>query len=129
MSYTADYLIFRRKEKWKQHHDIQQDKIFCEAVANELVTDPALLAEVICNPEKLIELVFVVVDKDQNTLPFFLNEVQQEFIATLNQAIEDFQNGLISEIALFWKIDSLLSLVSASVNPWKLRLRMLHDNW
>ena len=100
MSYTADYLIFRRKEKWKQHHDIQQDKIFCEAVANELVTDPALLAEVICNPEKLIELVFVVVDKDQNTLPFFLNEVQQEFIATLNQAIEDFQNGLISEIAL-----------------------------
>lgn len=100
MSYTAEYLISKRKEKWEQNQNIELDKQFRDAVANELLSDPALLAQVRRNPEFLIELTFVVVDKNQKTMPFFFNDVQQEFIDTLNQAIADYEAGKITEIAL-----------------------------
>lgn len=98
--YTADYLIQKRKDKWAELHSIEYDKDFREAVANELLKNRALLEEVKRNPEKLIELVFVVVDKNQKTMPFFLNDVQHDFIDTLNQAVEDFGEGRITDISL-----------------------------
>lgn len=100
MSYTADYLIQKRKDKWNENHSIDYDKKFRDAVANELLTNCQLLAEVKRYPEKLIELVFIVVDKNQKTMPFFLNDVQHEFMNTLNQAKEDFEAGLITDISL-----------------------------
>jgi len=100
VSYTADALIAKRKEKWISTWSIEQDRKLREAIANEIVSDKALLAEVRQNPEKLIELVFVVVDKNQKTMPFFLNEVQKDFIERLNKAIEDYEKGLIPEISL-----------------------------
>ncbi len=98
--YTADYLIQKRKEKWEENHSIDYDKKFREAVAHELLTNPQLLAEVKQYPEKLVELVFIVVDKNQKTMPFFLNDVQHEFMDTLNKAKEDFEAGLITDISL-----------------------------
>lgn len=100
MSYTADYLIELRKQKWAELESIEYDKKLRAAIANEMLNDRELLAEIKRNPEKLIELVFIVVDKNQKTMPFFLNDVQHDFIDTLNQAIEDFENGLITEISL-----------------------------
>ena len=100
MSYTADYLIDKRRENWERTHSIEYDKQFRFAVANEIVQDSTLFAEVKQYPEKLIELVFIVVDKNQQTMPFFLNSVQKEFIETLNKAREDFEKGLITEISL-----------------------------
>ena len=98
--YTADYLIQKRKEKWEENHSIEFDKKFREAVAHELMTNRKLLAEVKRYPEKLVELVFIVVDKNQKTMPFFLNDVQHEFMDTLNKAKEDFEAGLITDISL-----------------------------
>lgn len=100
MKYTADYLIQKRKEKWETTKDIEYDKKFRIAVANELLTNKELLKEVKKYPEKLIELEFVVVDKNQQTMPFFLNEVQYEFIKVLNKAKDDFEKGLITDISL-----------------------------
>ena len=100
MSYTADFLIAKRREKWEASKDIEYDKNFREAVASALLTDKELLSEVQRYPEKLIELVFVVVDKNQKTQPFFLNEVQREFIGILNQAREDYEAGKITDISL-----------------------------
>ena len=100
MKYSADYLIKKRKEKWNQDHSIEYDKRFRNAVANEILENNDLLEEIKDKPEKLIELVFVVVDKNQITMPFFLNEVQQEFIDTLNKAKEDYKKGLITDISL-----------------------------
>ena len=60
MIYTADYLITKRKEKWEEHHSIEYDKEFREAVSNELLSNVDLCTEICRNPEKLIELVFVV---------------------------------------------------------------------
>lgn len=100
MKYTADYLIQKRKEKWEATKDIEYDKKFRIAVANELLTNKELLEEVKKYPEKLIELEFVVVDKNQQTMPFFLNEVQYEFIKVLNKAKDNFEKGLITDISL-----------------------------
>jgi hypothetical protein len=100
VSYTADYLIQKRKDKWEELHSIDYDKKLRQAIANELLTNRQLLEEVKRYPEKLIELVFIVVDKNQKTMPFFLNEVQHEFIDTLNKAKEDYEAGIITDISL-----------------------------
>ena len=100
MSYTADFLIAKRKEKWQELISIDYDKQYRCACANEILSDDALLAEIRRYPEKLIELVFIVVDKNQKTMPFFLNDVQHSFMDTLNQAIDDFNNGDITDISL-----------------------------
>ena len=98
--YTADYLIQKRREKWDELHSIDHDKRLRQAIANEMLTNKELREEIKRNPEKLIELVFVVVDKNQKTMPFFLNDVQHEFMDTLNQAIADFEAGIITDICL-----------------------------
>lgn len=100
MKYSADYLIEKRKQKWEELHSIDYDKQLRVAIAEEIVNSPELLAEVKQYPEKLIELVFIVVDKNQKTMPFFLNDVQHDFINTLNKAIEDFNAGKITDISL-----------------------------
>ena len=100
MTYTADYLIERRKAKWEELHSIEYDKKLRQAIANEMLTNKDLLEEIKRNPEKLIELVFVVVDKNQKTMPFFLNDVQHDFMDTLNRAKEEFANGEITDICL-----------------------------
>lgn len=100
MKYTADYLIEKRRAKWEELHSIDYDKKLRAAIANELVTDRDLLEEVKRKPEKLIELVFIVVDKNQKTMPFFLNEVQHDFMDTLNKAKADFEAGEITDISL-----------------------------
>lgn len=100
MKYTAEHLIKIRKEKWEELHSIEYDKRLRDAIAVEIYNNRDLLNELKNNPEKLIELVFVVVDKNQKTMPFFLNEVQQDFINTLNKAIDDFNNNVITDISL-----------------------------
>ena len=100
MTYTADYLIEKRKAKWEEKHSIEYDKQLRVAIANQLLQDKALLEEVKRYPEKLIELVFIVVDKNQKTMPFFLNEVQHDFIDTVNKAKQDYEAGLITDISL-----------------------------
>ncbi len=98
MTYSADYLIQKRKEHWNNNEDLEYDKRFRNAVANKLLEDKELLFEVRKRPEKLIELLFIVVDKEQKTIPFFLNEVQKDFINKLNKAIEDYEKGIILDI-------------------------------
>ena len=100
MRYTADYLIQKRKEKWNELQSIEYDKDFRDAVVDELLDNAELLAEVTRHPEKLVELTFIVVDKNQKTMPFFFNDVQKDFIDRLNQAIEDFEAGIITDISL-----------------------------
>lgn len=100
MKITADFLTDRRKRQWQIHQDIKKDEKFVLAVAYELSQNKLLRQEVIDRPEKLIELCFTVVDKDKKVIPFFLNEVQDEFIDTLNKAIKDYEEGLITSISL-----------------------------
>ena len=100
MAYTADYLIQKRKDKWNELRSIEHDKKLRQAIADTMLKDSALLEEVKRYPEKLIELVFIVVDKNQKTMPFFLNDVQHSFMDTLNKAKEDYEAGIITDISL-----------------------------
>lgn len=93
MKYSPEYLIEKRKEKWNtlpKEKRLDEDRRFREAVANEIIQNKEFRDVVIKYPEYLIELEFVIVDKEQNTVPFFLNEVQKSFIRTLNKAKEDY---------------------------------------
>lgn len=82
----ASKLIAKRKELWKDK-DIENDSIYRDSIADYMLSDTGedLRQEVQNNPELMIELLFVIVDKEQNTVPFFLNEVQREFISLLNK--------------------------------------------
>lgn len=103
MKYTPTFLIEKRREKWQSANPdkrIEEDKRFREAVANEIIENKEFREEIIKYPEYLVELEFVIVDKEQNTVPFFLNEVQKTFIATLNQAKDDYNNKRILAIKL-----------------------------
>lgn len=100
MIYTSNDLIKIRKDKWNKLHDIEYDKKLRNAIADKIVNSKELIEEIKSNPEKLIEMVFIVVDKEQKTSPFFLNDVQREFISILNKAIDDYSKGLITDISL-----------------------------
>lgn len=100
MIYKAIDLINIRKNKWNELHDIEFDKKLRNAIADKIINSEVLRKEIKDNPELLIEMVFVVVDKEQKTSPFFLNDVQREFIDILNKAIDDYNKGLITDISL-----------------------------
>lgn len=97
---TIPNLIKRRKELWNEKQSIEIDIEYRNAVAQELISNEKLRKELQKNPEQLIELMFIVVDKEQHTMPFFLNEVQKTFIKILNKAIEDYNQGTITDISI-----------------------------
>ncbi|MEN6315968.1 MAG: hypothetical protein ABFD25_17155 [Clostridiaceae bacterium] len=92
-TYAALEIIDIRKRAWKSHHNRDKDREFTEQVSRLLLDDESLRNEIQEHPEYLIEMVFVIVDKDKKVVPFFLNEVQRDFIKDLNKAIEDFKIG------------------------------------
>lgn len=101
MKYNADDLIQKRKDMWNETHSIMKDKKFRIAISNELIKNEELRNEVKDYPEKLIELLFIVIDKDKNLIPFFLNEVQDDFIRNvLNKAKDDYKNKIITDISI-----------------------------
>lgn len=96
MKITAKALIEKRKEMWIENPDSNNDLEFVIAVANELLTNKDLLGEIRKNPEYLIEMCFTIVDKTKSTVPFFLNDVQKDFIENeLNKNIKLFEQGKI----------------------------------
>ena len=93
MVITANQVIEKRKELWEQYHDQNKDFEYVLAVARELTENNDLLREVIDNPELLIEMTFTIVDKEKSTVPFFLNDVQHDFLDLLNEKIELHRQG------------------------------------
>ena len=92
---NARQIIEKRREMWESARDIEKDREYIEAVARFLVMPEGadLREEIHHHPELLIEMVFVIVDKKLQTVPFFLNEVQRSFIEDLNRAIEEQRAG------------------------------------
>ncbi|WP_342440010.1 hypothetical protein NSS79_15390 [Paenibacillus sp. FSL L8-0436] len=90
---TCQQIIARRRERWEEHHSIEQDREFRESTAQYLLDNPAARAEVREHPEYLIELLFVIVDKDKQTVPYFLNDAQRLFGDRLNKAVKEYQEG------------------------------------
>lgn len=95
MTFTAQQIIDRRKQLWAGTADIERDREFITASAEYLLTDKAAAVrkEIANNPELLIEMFFTIVDKDLQTVPFMLNDVQRTFLADVAQARRDFETG------------------------------------
>ena len=68
---------------WNLHKSIELDKKLTNAIAQRIKGNPELLCQIEEHPHKLIECCFTVVDKKKNTVPFFFNEVQKDFIEKL----------------------------------------------
>lgn len=128
MFYSADYLIQRRKEKWNEDHDLNRDNIFRVTVAQEIVNNPRLLKELKDYPEKLVELVFIIVDKDKNTVPFFLNDVQKDFFEKVNKAKKDYENGLITSIS-FLILKGRQQGFTTAITAYQLSCTILNKNF
>ena len=95
-------IIDKRKQLWEKYKDIEKDKEYREAAAQALVENSdrgkKLRKQIQDNPELLIEAFFVIVDKEQQTVPFFLNQVQQELVSIINRDKELFKQGKINHM-------------------------------
>ena len=73
-------LIELRKQSWAKRGDIAHDALLVEAIATKILSVPELKNEIRQRPYLLIEACFSIVDKRKKCVPFFLNDVQADFI-------------------------------------------------
>lgn len=85
MPLTLEKMIEKRKLRWEQKQDLAYDGRLVTAALRKIFEMPPLLSEICRRPYCLIELAFRVVDKERRTVPFFLNEVQRDFIERLER--------------------------------------------
>lgn len=85
MVWTVADMIAKRKRVWAERQDLEYDVQLVEAAARKVLSERALMEEIYERPYLLIELCFHIVDKHKDTVPFFFNEVQSDFIAQLEK--------------------------------------------
>lgn len=77
---TVADIIAKRKQRWEERHDIDYDRMLVRASVVKILATPSLIEEIREKPYLLIEVAFLIVDKKRETVPFFFNEVQADFI-------------------------------------------------
>ena len=82
---TIKELTEKRKFLWKKYRDFELDSQVVESIARRIIKKRELLEEILKKPYLLIEACFTVVDKEKQSVPFFLNEVQEDFICQLEK--------------------------------------------
>jgi hypothetical protein len=127
---TIPALIESRKRRWNEHHDIEQDTEWVESVCEKITSEGSyeLIQELKDNPEYLIELTFLIVDKEEETVPFFFNTVQKKFLVVFNETKHDFELGRTTSInflILKGRQQGFTSLITAL----QLSYSMLHKNF
>ncbi len=83
MEITIQDIIDKRKQRWKEKHDIEYDRTLVRVSVIRILQTPSLRDEILAKPYLLIPIAFYIVDKKRNTVPFFFNEVQEDFIEKL----------------------------------------------
>jgi hypothetical protein len=83
MDITIQDIIDKRKKRWEERHDTEFDKVLVRASVVKILQTPSLRDEIVARPYLLIPIAFYIVDKKRNTVPFFFNEVQEDFIEKL----------------------------------------------
>lgn len=80
---TVQDIIDKRKKRWEENHDIEFDQTLVRVSVVRILQTPTLRDEIVAKPYLLIPVAFYIVDKKRNTVPFFFNEVQEDFIKQL----------------------------------------------
>ena len=78
-------LINRRRRLWEKNHSASEDEACVFENACEIYKSPDLHRRLAEQPHLLIECCFSVVDKSKETVPFFFNEVQRDFVNMLEK--------------------------------------------
>ena len=82
---TLEAIAKKRRDRWEQKHDLTYDAELVRASVMRILSDADLVAEVRSKPYLLIEIAFTIVDKRKQTVPFFLNDVQRDFIGQVEK--------------------------------------------
>ena len=80
---TVQDIIDKRKARWNEKHDLDYDEKLINAAAVEILSKKELRDEILEKPYLLIPCCFYIVDKKRETVPFFFNPVQEDFIRQL----------------------------------------------
>lgn len=80
---TVADIIAKRRRIWEEKRDLDLDKELVRASARKILSTPSLVAGIQAKPYLLIEVAFYIVDKKRDTVPFFFNDVQRDFIGKL----------------------------------------------
>ena len=78
-------MISKRKLRWQETGDIEYDKMLTCAICDKILDNPELREQIIKKPYLLIECCFTIVDKSKRNVPFFLNDVQKDFISKIEK--------------------------------------------
>lgn len=127
---NASELIDKRKRSWTKHKDIEKDRVLRDGIAAYMVGKDGkeLRKEVKNNPEYLIELFYVIVDKEMNTVPFFLNEVQAELMQIINNDIELFNQGKKLHLK-YLLLKGRQQGMTSFINAYQLARAIMHKNF
>ena len=85
---SVSEIIEKRRRAWDKRHDIMYDAALVRAGVCAMLADRNLALEVKSCPWLLVEMAFTIVDKSRRTVPFFFNEVQQDFITSRSASVE-----------------------------------------
>ena len=80
---TLSEIVEKRRARWRERENIEYDKRLTGAAVRTVLESDALRRQIVERPYRLIEIAFSVVDKELRTVPFFLNEVQRDFLSRL----------------------------------------------
>lgn len=83
---TVSDIIAKRKRIWGERKDIDYDRELVEASIRKILETSSLVDEIKTKPYLLIEVAFCIVDKKKKTGPFFLNEVQKDFMCKYEES-------------------------------------------
>lgn len=85
-------MVLARKNCWRASGgSIESDNAVVHSISEEIFTNlnngkmRSLMSLLYKKPYLLIELIFTIVDKNGKTVPFFLNEVQKDFLEALDK--------------------------------------------
>lgn len=81
---TVNDLINLRKAQWERLRSIKDDDVLVNSIAQSILRYKNLKNEVLSCPHLLIEACFTIVNKNKECVPFFLNEVQKDFVKKLS---------------------------------------------
>ena len=125
---NLDYFILKRKEQWESTKSVEVDKLLRYNIAKNLIGSPELMTELVANPEKLIPLLFIIVDKKKQTVPFFPNNVQDFVIGRIKQGKIDYKAGIRNSLK-FKCLKGRQQGITAIMTAYQLALTILTNNF
>ena len=84
---TIENMVKYRRLLWEKNHNVEKDQEYCAACINEIHQHPNIEKQIWERPYLLIEICFLIVDKQAETIPFFLNDVQRDFIQRFEERV------------------------------------------